>query len=227
MTSDALPPPPQAHPRTIDQRTLKIIVGLIALTLAYITNFFSMSELSSISASYYEGGWAQTFFVGSLFAISSFLLAYNGYWPSEMALSKLAALAGLCIALFPCECNGHDEIIRGVHGIAAAAMFLVLAYFCFGFFSRARQKGTARSKARMLVYGLCGISIAGAILAALIDYLLHHEWSNRYHRFTFWVEWTGLMAFGISWLTASRFLPLITDRGQQFLPWRSSNPPDT
>ena len=75
----------------IDYRTMKLIVGLIALSLATITNLFSHTSLTSISAAYYEEGWARNFFVGFLFAISSFLLAYNGKGRSEMILSKVAA----------------------------------------------------------------------------------------------------------------------------------------
>jgi len=48
-----------------------------------------------ISASYYEGGWSQSIFIGFLFAIAALLLGYNGYSKTEMVLSKVAAFAGL------------------------------------------------------------------------------------------------------------------------------------
>jgi len=38
----------------IDHRTMKLIVGLIALTLASLTSFFASTAITSISASYYE-----------------------------------------------------------------------------------------------------------------------------------------------------------------------------
>ena len=118
---------------------MKLIVGVIALCLANITSFFSDHPIASISASYYEGGWAQTFFVGSLFAIASFLFAYNGYTRAEMICSKVAAVAALGIALFPCDCDGHQPIIPHVHGLSAATMFLILAYFCYGFYTSPRK----------------------------------------------------------------------------------------
>lgn len=62
----------------IDHRAMKLIVGLIALSLASITSLFSHTLLTSISAAYYQDGPARNFLVGFLFAISSFLLAYNG-----------------------------------------------------------------------------------------------------------------------------------------------------
>ena len=90
---------------------MKLIVGVIAMSLAFLTNFFASSNISSISAAYHEGGWSQNFFVGFLFAISAFLLAYNGESRSEMILSKVAAVAALGVALFPCECGVHDQVI--------------------------------------------------------------------------------------------------------------------
>src|SRR5258706_598202 len=100
----------------IDHRTIKLIVGLIALTLANLTSFFAQSSITSISASYYEGGWSLNIFVGFLFAISAFLLAYNGQSTSEMVLSKVAGFAALGVAMFPCKCGDHPEIIPDVHG---------------------------------------------------------------------------------------------------------------
>jgi NADH:ubiquinone oxidoreductase subunit 5 (subunit L)/multisubunit Na+/H+ antiporter MnhA subunit len=63
----------------IDHLTIKFVVGLIAVTLAPLTDFFAKSPITSISASYYEGGPSQTIFIGFLFAIAAFLLAYNGF----------------------------------------------------------------------------------------------------------------------------------------------------
>ena len=44
-------------------------------------------------------------------------------------------------------------------------------------------------------------------------------------RFTFYGEATGLIAFGISWLTASRVLPGLTRPVERFSPLRQVNPP--
>ena len=61
----------------IDHLTIKFVVGLIAVTLAPLTDFFAKSPITSISASYYEGGPSQTIFIGFLFAIAALLLAYK------------------------------------------------------------------------------------------------------------------------------------------------------
>ena len=195
---------------------MKLIVGVIAMSLAFLTNFFASSNISSISAAYHEGGWSQNFFVGFLFAISAFLLAYNGESRSEMILSKVAAVAALGVALFPCECDVHDQVIAYVHATSAAVMFLVLAFFCYKFFQRARAKAHAQAKTRAIIYALSGITILLAILVLLFDNLSGDLVQARVPRLTFYGERAALIAFGISWLTASRFIPGITRDDERF-----------
>ena len=203
----------------IDHRTIKLLVGLIAISLANLASFFAHSPIASISASYYEGGWSQSIFIGFLFAIAAFLLAYNGLSSSEMVLSKVASLAGLGIALFPCKCDNRDQIIPYVHAVSAATMFLVLAYFCFIFFQRARRKGYGQATARAGIYALCGIAIVLSVLVLAYDSLSGGVLSARVERLTFYGERAGLWAFGISWLTASRVLPVLTRKDELFSPW--------
>ena len=211
--------------REIDHRTIKLIVGVIALSLAGLTSYFASSAITSISASYYEGGWSQSIFTGFLFAIAAFLLAYNGYSRAEMTLSKVAAVAALGVALFPCRCGTHTEIIPNVHWISAMIMFLILAYFCYGFYRRARAKVSTEAKVRRAtVYALCGIAIIISIAALILDYLLAGALSSRIPRLTFYGEGTALVSFGISWLTASRVLPGLTRQDERFSPLREVNP---
>ena len=125
----------------IDHHILKLIVAVIALFLANVTAFFSTVPLDSISEAYHQNGWARDFLVGSLFAISAFLLAYNGEEALEMVLSKIAGVAALGVALFPCRCDVYDEILPYVHYASAAVMFIVLACLCGFFYKRAVRKG--------------------------------------------------------------------------------------
>jgi hypothetical protein len=200
----------------IDHRTIKLIVGLIAIFLANLTSFFSKTVITSISASYYEGGWSQNIFVGFLFAISAFLLAYNGQSTREMLLSKIAAIAAFGVAMFPCKCGTHTEILPYVHGTSAAVMFLILACFCYIFFKRARDKGHAQANLRSYIYAICGIIIVLSILIIAIDNFTGGVISAKVARLTFYGERAGLIAFGVSWLTASRVLPVITRPDERF-----------
>lgn len=194
----------------IDDGTIKLLVGVIAITLASLTSSFSSEPLNSISASYFEDGWSRNFFVGFLFAISAFMLAYNGESRKEMFSSKLAAVAAFGVAMFPCSCGGHIEVIPYVHYISAAIMFSILSYFCFIFYKRAKSKGHAQAIRRSYIYSICGVVIISSMAIMAIDYLTQGELSAVIHRLTFYCEGSGLIAFGISWLTASKVLPIIS-----------------
>jgi hypothetical protein len=213
-------PAPVRH--EIDHRTIKLIVGVVALGLPVLTNACAGTPLTSISASYWEGGWSQSFFIGFLFAIAAFLLAYNGYSRPEMLLSKGAAVAAIVVALFPCGCDGRSERVPYLHWIAAAVMFLTLAYFCYGFYQRARAKGHLQAQWRAQIYAWCGIAIILSIVILILGKLL--DLGAGYPRLTFHGETTALVAFGISWLTASRVLPVVTRRDERFSPLREVNP---
>ena len=197
--------------REIDHHTIKLLVGVIALSLAALTNYLADSPLQSISASYHEDGWSRDIFVGFLFAVSAFLLAYNGRSAVELVLSKIAAIAAVGIALFPCECDGHHEIVPHLHGLSAAVMFVILAIFCYSFFRRAKGKGHASSLGasdhlRRLWY----LDIGG--------HSRYRDgsrfWTGRLARRSIgscsYGEAVALVAFGVAWLTASRILPIIT-----------------
>ena len=189
---------------------------MIAIFLASLTSFFSEAAIQSISASYHEGGWARDIFVGFLFAISAFLLAYNGRSTLEMVLSKVAAFAAMGVAMFPCTCGSHPEIVPYIHGASAAVMFLILAVFCYMFFRRARDKGHSQARLRAYVYAICGITIVASILIIAIDNLSGGIISSRISRLIFYGERAGLVAFGVAWLSASQIFPLLTSELERF-----------
>lgn len=205
----------RTHPPEIDHRTMKLIVGVIALSLASLTSFFADTSITSISASYYEGGWSQTIFIGFLFAIAAFLLAYNGYNRIQMILSKIAAVAAACVALFPCDCDGHAVRVKHVHGAAAAVLFVILAIFCYIFFRRATNKPGRPAKARALIYAVCGVVIFAVVLVLAVDFLSQGRISSSVPRLTYYGEKAALLAFAVSWLAASHYLPAITSNEEQ------------
>ena len=190
---------------------MKLIVGVIALSLPVLTSNLAVDPLDSISAAYWDiGGWPRNIFVGFLFAIGAFLLSYNGHSTREMFLSKVAALAAVGVAMFPCKCGGQAEIIPYVHYASAAVMFGILAVFCYFFLQRARAKHWLQARIRAVIYATCGLIIVLAMALMATDYLTGDALSQRIKRFTFHAEAAGLIAFGIAWLTASRIIPVIT-----------------
>lgn len=210
----------------IDHRTIKLIVGIIAISLATLTSFFSTQTLTSISAAYYDGGWSQVIFIGFLFAIGALMLAYNGYTKTEMVLCKVAAIAALCIAMFPCRCVDREEIIKGVHGGAAIVLFLILAFLCWGFYRRAQAKSYPQARLRAKIYVVCGVTMLLAIGAMAYETFTQGALSVYMPRFVFYGEAVGLIAFGVSWLTASRTIPGLTAKEERFSPMRPVNPPN-
>ena len=69
---------------------------------------------------------------------------------------------------------------------------------------------------RAIIYALSGITILLAILVLLFDNLSGDLLQARVPRLTFYGERAALIAFGISWLTASRFIPGITRDDERF-----------
>jgi hypothetical protein len=162
--------------------------------------------------------------VGFLFAISAFLAAYNGLSTSQMVLSKVAAFAALGVATFPCNCSNPMLTGPSVHAISATTMFLILTFFCYAFYQHARGEAHFEARLRTWIYALCGITIVAAILVLALDYFLNGSISAKIARLTFYCESAGLMAFGVSWLTASHTLPGITSKDERFSPFSDRVP---
>ncbi len=206
----------------INEHTGKLIVGVIAILLASVTDLLAGGGLESISESYHKDGLSRDVFVGSLLAISAFLAAYNGHSKPQMILSKVAAIAAIGIAFVPCLCPGSDDPRSSwIHGFSAAVMFLVLAFFCRTFYDRAKAKIKEHPKAKLRsrIYALCGYAIVISILILGIDGLFDNFIKNVVPNLTFIFEAVGLGAFGIAWLTASRIFFGITDPGERIRPF--------
>lgn len=99
------------HGDITDARKLAFFVGLIALALPvvlYLSHHTGVCRFESISHYYYSrflGG----VFVGALFFIAAFLLAYKGGTSAETWLASLAGFAALGVALFPTSGPGCTE----------------------------------------------------------------------------------------------------------------------
>jgi hypothetical protein len=198
----------------IDQYTIKFLIGLIALLLPTIELVLTSGQIDSISQSYWyaHSPWTRNIFVGFLYSIGALLVGYNGSDHRELWFAKVACVSAVVVAMFPCACGRDDrEIIPGVHTSSAAAMFLVLAWFCKHFIDRARSRLDAKKKAqvarkirakrRIVIYQICGIGmLASFALIGLHKIVGQENW-------VFWGETIGLYSFGVAWLTASKAAP--------------------
>ncbi len=201
--------------RQINHKTMRVIVGAIAILLAPTVYLLANGPgpLDSISISYWTD--ARDIFVGSLIAVGFFLSAYNGSGGSrdlEYYLSKVACVFAICVALFPT--TGFDESnmpsgwtagITGlfglrpvhIHYLAAILLFACLVAMMWFFSFRAMRKG---KQGRAYLYR--GISVAmvlGMLVIGGLGYLL--AWSNTILLVEIW----GLTFFGAGWLLAGMY----------------------
>lgn len=205
-------------PPEINQYTIKFLIGLVALLLPVVEVILSRGAITSISESYWypDSYWSRNVFVGSLFAIAALLAGYNGTSSKQLWFGKVAALAAILIANFPCKCgNSAHEILKGVHGVSAGVLFAVLAWFCWDFIQRAKTKlhdvrKTAASR-RIVIYKACGIGM----LAAIALFIAHFLFFPDEESLILCGETFGLVSFGLSWLTASHKLPGITHSSER------------
>ncbi|MEQ8524691.1 DUF998 domain-containing protein [Gracilimonas sp.] len=202
---------------SFDYRFLRGAIGAVAFALPIIVFFRSdkLFELSSISHSYYTP--AIDFFVGILFFVCAFLIAYKGHTKKENLASSLAAFAALGVAIFPTdEIRGNDSLTGDIHAVAAIIMFSILAYFCLSPFAKgvqekidnSRQGDTKISamKRRRRTYLFCGWAIILIMVSYAITNLISPNLVWKY-KLLFWAEAFSLMIFGIAWSVAAKYLP--------------------
>lgn len=203
-----------------DYRGLRLLMGLIALTLPVIAVALAGKSLTSISASYYSN--ARDMFVGQLFVVGAFLFAYNGHSDNESHASKIASLAAICIASFPTSCDGCPVGVSSiVHYAAAALLFSILAYFCFIPFQKGIRGKLGKGKARRRwIYFICGSVMIGCIIFIGMANLFMAPETVATWRITFWGEWLALTAFGIAWIASGKTFRLIADEEEIYHPFR-------
>src|SRR5215469_3782722 len=100
---------PQTDPEVLTYLALRKAVGFVALglpfVLAMVWAIISHRLESSISGYYYTD--MRNVFVGSLCAISMFMLCCRGYDKNDEIAGYLSAVCALGVAFFPCSPNDH------------------------------------------------------------------------------------------------------------------------
>jgi len=210
--------------RQINHKIMRMIVGIIALSLAPAVHWFAgaSSPLESISISYWSD--ARDIFVGSLFVVGFFFAAYNGSGEKmdlEFYLSKIACLLIIIVALFPTEPPQSEppphwattdltypewiqnlvtlfglesNTIQSIHFGAAILFFMCLITMMFFFSNRAMKKGALGRSRTYLV-----IAVLMSIGIPLLWFIGNRQdWDNT----TLIVEVWGMTLFGLGWLRA-------------------------
>jgi hypothetical protein len=195
---------------------LRLIVGVIGVLLPWamiLGNWgFGGFMQTSISAYYYTS--MRNVFVGALFALAAFLIAYRGYDLADGIITNIAGGAAIGIALFPTtpfHATGHQAVIGDIHITFAVTSFLMLAVMALRF---AKQEPTppglsfwrriayafgftgpgtsTRPLWKTVLYRVCGFTIIASIALIIPVDLV---WSYALLAF----EAVILTAFGVSW----------------------------
>ena len=165
----------------------------------------------SISYYYYTG--MRNIFVGTQWAMSSFLFSYRGYAIADDVAGKVASVSALGIALFPTTPSSGVAstaiLIGHVHTVCTFAFFSTLAFFALVLFTKTGPgKPTPRKLLRNKVYRLCGSTIIVSMLLIAVHNVLPGESTRGLEPFrpVFALETLAILAFGSSWLVKGEAL---------------------
>ncbi len=201
---------------------LRRAVGVLGVTLPVILTLgvlvLDSSQGWQDTISDYIGTVMRGVFVGVLFSIGVFLYFYTGYepaddkkpyLPSDNLAGNMACVFALGVALFPT--NSGNTLVRTVHFVSAAALFLTLAYFSLALFTKTGGAMTPHKRTRNKIYRACGVIILVCIaLIALYGWFLRDS-SLATVKPVFWLESIALWAFGWAWFVKGEGLAPLND----------------
>ena len=201
---------PKKRNPVFDYRALRLLMGLIALSIPFITRIVSGGSLYSISSSYYTP--ARDIFTGLMFVMGTLFWAYNGHSPHEKLASKIAAGGLIVAALFPTACLDCEANLSSVlHYAGAVVVFGILSYFCFGPFRENTKGQTGKRGIRSKIYFVCGCIMAAVLMTTLIAQFALPDQTVKEMRVVYWSETIALLAFGTAWTVAGKAIPILVD----------------
>lgn len=121
--------------------------------------------------------------------------------------------------------------IAYIHYIGAIVLFSTTVYFCLvAFKSQAKAKikndeklnrksGIGPKQLRVRLYSFCGWGITAIMMGLLV---VKTTQFNTISNITFWAETFALLLFALAWLTASQYLPFVTDKTERQKPFWNS-----
>ena len=193
-----------------DYKALRLMVGIIALTLPVLVTLVAGQEIASVSASYHTD--ARNYFVGLLFVVGALMLAYNGHSSLEALASKVGATSAIVVALIPTdEFCGESTRASTIHLAAAVLLFLILAWFCFGPFRKNTKGQPGKKGRRAKFYFVCGSVMIVSMAVGVIGKFVWSCEELVTLNLTYWVEAIALGAFGVAWIVAGKIIPMLVD----------------
>lgn len=194
---------------------LRKSVGFLAFTLPLILIVWAAifgdckTIQSSLSDYYYTT--SGDIFVGMIFSISFFLIAYKGYDRVDQWLTGVAGIFAILVVLLPtgqnmdeqCSIRELEELAwrTTAHNILAILFFLILAYMSYFQFTKTSGNMTPQKVDRNKIYRICAI----VMIVALVLIPIFSAFPI-FPKVIFWMEWVAMAAFGFSWLTKGEFI---------------------
>ncbi len=184
-------------------------IGIIGMVLPFVLIIgkiiLESLGISSSTSAYYYSVMGDVF-VGSLGALSIFLLCYR-YDLLDDIVSIIAGICAIGVVLFPTAPDVDATQLQTAIGLAHASFasyfFLILALMAIFLFRRTDQVSpTRRKQQRNTVYLICGIVILACVVLAdltlFVPYLQGASWLQPLHPI-FWLESFAILAFGFAW----------------------------
>ena len=199
--------------------TLLPLILLVANPIALSIEHSSCGWLpNSVSGYYYTP--VRNIFVGALFGLSLFLIAYVGADLGDRVITDLAGLFGLGVALFPttptvaspasvtCETvarlSSRQQVIGDVHAVLSVLFLLFLAWMAIRFTTTASPP-SPEQLVRNRIYWGCAIVILACVVAAVVTNFLPASLRPNFP-WLFLDEAVGVFAFGVSWFVDDQTL---------------------
>lgn len=204
--------------KLLDYKTLRLLMGIIALVLPLTVSLASSTRLYSVSGAYYTE--ARYILLVMLVLVGLLLFAYSGHSARESMWSKVAAVASLLLVFFPTDCTNCRTTISGqIHFISGAILFLILAYFCLVPFQKNTRGMKGKRARRSLIYRICGWTMLACIVGLFFANILLSTSEINEWRLTYYGETIALNAFGIAWIVSGKTSRLIAEEDELFTPF--------
>lgn len=200
---------------------MRRLIGIlgIALPVVLVLGGLMQSEPAiqgSISGYYYTS--MRDLFVGSLCAVSLFLMSYKGYERIDNFIAKMSGAFALGMVIFPTSMFSgkvvrvgvfliDDDVSLYIHLIFGALFFLSLSFNSIFLFTRRHPGVMGKGKKRRnVIYRSCGIVMIMAMLCIAIYMLFFMNTYIAKMDPVLIFESIALMAFGVSWLVKGNTL---------------------
>lgn len=179
------------------------IIGILAMSLPVLlilTNILFGVKAVQDSISHYYYTPAIGAFALVLGFTAMFLIIYKGYDRFDRVACFIAGVSAIGIILFPTNAN-EDSLFSWhtntniIHFVFSGVFFITLAVISLFLFTKSIGYATEQKIRRNALYRICGIIILSATVLIVLFHFAKIYWV------TLWLEWIGIIAFGISWLT--------------------------